>query len=165
MDRIGRNVRDVLNTAWMINDTDRIILTRGHDGPWDLNDTNDENAFTIAAFGAQIELRSIQKRNREDTVRARNDGRKKNKNAYGYRFVRRHPTAGVDHVELDPMAGEILQEIAERILSDETFAVTCATETVRLNRAGIFSPDDCRAVMYGREPKGTRWTRTASRAC
>jgi site-specific DNA recombinase len=163
VDRIGRNARDVLNTAWMIHESGRTILTHGHEGPWDLDDTNDENAFTIAAFGAQIELRAIQKRNREDTVKARNDGRKKNQNAYGYRFVRKSPTAGVDHVEVDPVAAEILRDIADRILSAENFEVTCFTEAARLNRAGILSPSDYRAVMYGREPKGTRWTGGAVR--
>jgi hypothetical protein len=32
-----------------------------------------------------------------------------------------------------------------------------ATEAVRLNRAGVLSPKDHRAVMYGRPPQGTPW--------
>jgi DNA invertase Pin-like site-specific DNA recombinase len=156
--RIGRNVRDVLNTAWMINDRGGLVITHGHDGPWNLDDVNDENNFQMAAWGAQMELRAIQKRNREETVRARAAGIPKNRPAYGYRFVRLIPTGGIHHVEIDPVAAAIIREVAERILSDESGKITCQTEAVRLTRAGVLSPDDHRRVMYGRKPKGGGWT-------
>jgi hypothetical protein len=62
---------------------------------------------------------------------------------------------------VDPEAAGILREIAERILADESGTVTCATEAVRLNRAGVLSPSDYRNVMYGRGPKGRTWTALA----
>lgn len=157
VDRIGRNQRDVLNTGYMIKDTGRILVTYGHDGPWNLDDPADEMRFSMEAFGAQMELRAIQRRNRESTVRAREAGQPKQQNSYGYRYVRLVPTGRVDHVEIDPVAAEIIREVAERILGDESGAITCATEAARLTRAGVLSPADHRAVMYGREPQGKPW--------
>ncbi|MEU0692162.1 hypothetical protein ABZ350_35405, partial [Streptomyces uncialis] len=49
----------------MMRDTGKLLLTYGHDGPWDLDDPNDENRFTMEAWGAQMELRAIQRRNRD----------------------------------------------------------------------------------------------------
>ncbi|MEU7190521.1 recombinase family protein [Streptomyces sp. NPDC045369] len=161
VDRIGRNVVDVLNTGYAMRDAGKLLVTYGHDGPWDLNDPNDENRFTMEAWGAQMELRAIQKRNRDETQRARAAGQPKQKNRYGYRFVRLIPTGNVDHVELDPVASLILRDVAERILADETGTVTVHTEAARLNRAGVLSPADHRAVMYGRKPKGTLWNAKA----
>ncbi|MDB5911080.1 MAG: hypothetical protein JWP34_5197, partial [Massilia sp.] len=80
------------------------------------------------------------------------------KNSYGYRFVRLIPTGKVDHVAIDPVAAEIIREVAERILADETGKVTCATEAARLTRAGVPSPADQRAIAYGRKPSGGPWT-------
>ncbi|MDH6133950.1 site-specific DNA recombinase [Kitasatospora sp. MAA4] len=163
VDRIGRNQRDVLNTGYMIKDSGRLLVTYGHDGPWDLDDPTDEMRFSMEAFGAQVELRSIQRRNRKETVRARSAGEPKQKNSYGYRFVRLVPTAKVDHVEIDPVAAEIIRNVAERILADETGMITVSTEAVRLTREGVLSPADHRAVMYGRSPKGGRWGNRALR--
>ncbi|MGC0317460.1 recombinase family protein [Kitasatospora acidiphila] len=157
VDRIGRNQRDVLNTGYMIKDSGRLLVTYGHDGPWNLDDSADEMRFSMEAFGAQLELRAIQKRNREETKRARAAGQPKQKNSYGYRFVRLVPTGKVDHVEIDPVAAEIIRGVAERILADETGLVTVSTEALRLSRAGVLSPADHRAMMYGRKPKGTHW--------
>ncbi|MFE7115838.1 recombinase family protein [Streptomyces sp. NPDC057654] len=161
VDRIGRNVVDVLNTGYAMRDAGKLLVTYGHDGPWDLDDPNDENQFIAQAWGAQMELRSIQKRNRDETKRARAAGQPKQKNRYGYRFVRLIPTGQVDHVELDPVASLILRDVAERILVDETGKVTVHTEAARLNRAGVLSPADHRSVMYGRKPKGTLWNAKA----
>lgn len=157
VDRIGRNVVDVLNTGYRMRDTGKLLITYGHDGPWNLDDPNDENMFTAQAWGAQMELRAIQKRNREDTVRAREAGEKKNAHAYGYRFVRLVPTGKVHHVEIDPMAAGILRDVAERILACEDGSITVNTEATRLTRAGVLSPADHRSVMYGRAPKGRPW--------
>lgn len=158
VDRIGRNQRDVLNTGYMIKDTGRLLITYGHDGPWDLDDPADEMRFSMEAFGAQMELRAIQKRNREDTVRARKAGEPKQKNSYGYKFVRLIPTGKIDHVAIDDVAHEVAWTAAQRLLADVTGKVTPATEAARLTRAGVLSPADHRAVMYGREPKGSPWT-------
>jgi hypothetical protein len=49
VDRIGRNQRDVLNTAYMIHETRRLLVTHGHDGPWNLDDPNDEMRLSAAA--------------------------------------------------------------------------------------------------------------------
>ncbi|MGH6657497.1 MAG: recombinase family protein [Actinocrinis sp.] len=158
VDRIGRNVQDVLNTGFMIHRTGRLLVTYGHDGPWNLDDTNDETMFMFQALGAQMELRAIQKRNRDETKRARDAGEPKQKNSYGFRFVRLTPTGKVHHVEIDPIAAAVIRDVAERILSDESGTVTYATEAARLTRAAVPSPSDHRALMYGREPQGHPWT-------
>ncbi|MFF0623808.1 recombinase family protein [Streptomyces sp. NPDC004296] len=67
VDRLGRNVVDCLNTGYKMRDEGKILITYGHDGPWDLNGPADENRFTIEARGAQMELRAIQRRNRDAT--------------------------------------------------------------------------------------------------
>ncbi|MFG2370405.1 recombinase family protein [Streptomyces sp. NPDC048504] len=157
VDRIGRNQRDVLNTAYMIHESNRLLITYGHDGPWDLNDANDEMRLSMESFGAQMELRAIQKRNREETERARKAGQPKQQNRYGYRFIRLIPTGKVDHVEIDPDAAKVIRNVARRILADETGQVTVFTESARLNREGVPSPADYRAVAYGRKPKGSIW--------
>ncbi|MFI1940306.1 recombinase family protein [Streptomyces purpureus] len=157
VDRIGRNQRDVLNTAYMIHESGRLLVTYGHAGPWDLDDPNDEMRLSMEAFGAQMELRAIQKRNRDETLRARGAGQPHQKNSYGYQFVRLVPTGKVDHVAIDPVAALIIRDVAERILADETDTVTCSTEAARLTRAGVLSPADHRSVMYGRSPKGSPW--------
>jgi hypothetical protein len=48
-DRPGRHLVDCLNTGYMMRDSG--LLTYGHDGPWDLDDANDENRFTMEAWG------------------------------------------------------------------------------------------------------------------
>lgn len=157
VDRVGRNQRDVLNTAYMIHESGRLLVTYGHDGPWNLDDPADEMRLSMESFGAQMELRAIQKRNRDAARQARADGRPNQLNSYGYRFVRLTPKARIDHVEIDPPAAEIIREVAERLLTDTTGTITPATEAARLTRAGVLSPSDHRAVMYGRKPKGGEW--------
>ncbi len=105
-----------------------------------------------------MELRAIQKRNRDETIRARNAGEPKQRPSYGFMYVRLAPMAKVDHVALDTVAAEIIREVARRILADETAKITCATEAARLTREGIPSPSDRRAQLYGRPVKGGPWT-------
>lgn len=156
VDRIGRDVGDALITGRMMKDTGRLLVTANH-GVWDLTDSAQENQFIAEAWGAQMELRNIQKRNSDAAKNARDSGRPRNKNSYGYRFVRLIPTGKVDHVEIDPGAAKIIREVAQRILDDESGTITVSTEAVRLNKAGVLSPKDHRAVMYGREPEHTPW--------
>jgi len=155
--RIGRDVRDALNTGWMMKDTGRLLVTANH-GIWDLADPSQENQFIAEAWGAQMELRNIQKRNSDAAVNARTSGKPHGPNSYGYRYVRLIPTGKVDHVEVDPQAAAIIRDVAQRILDDESGTITMATEAARLNRTGVLSPRDHRAMMYGREPAGGSWT-------
>ena len=156
VERIGRNMRDSLNTCWLMEESSKLLVTADH-GIWDLTDPAQENQFTALAWGAQMELRAIQKRNRDAAENARASGRPRNKNSYGYRFVRLAPTGKVDHVAIDDEAAAIIRKVAQRILDDESGQITVHTEAARLNREGVLSPKDHRAVMYGREPAGTPW--------
>jgi site-specific DNA recombinase len=142
VDRVGRNVRDTLNTQTLLTGQARVIVTADHAGVWDFTDPNQENEWLIKAWGSQMELRAIQKRNRDETVRARENGEPKQRPSYGYIYIRPAPTAKIDHVELDPVAAEIIREVARRILADETGKVTCATEAARLTREGVPAPLD-----------------------
>jgi site-specific DNA recombinase len=158
VDRIGRCQLDVLLTGRQMTVQGKLLLTYGHNGPWDLTDATDEAMFAMLSIGAQMELRAIQKRNREDTIRARKNGEPKQMPSYGYRYVRLTPTGKVDHVAIDDVAAEIIRNVAERILTDTEGEITHYTEATRLNRQGIPSPTDRRAALYGRPPKGTLWS-------
>jgi hypothetical protein len=105
-----------------------------------------------------MELRAIQKRNRDETVRARENGEPKQRPSYGYVYVRLSPTAKIDHVEIDEVAAEVIREVARRILADETGKITCNTEAARLNREQVPAPSDRRAQLYARPAKGCQWT-------
>ena len=158
VDRVGRNVRDTLNTQ---DAADQPGPCRGHGGSrgvWDFSDPNQENEWLAKAWGSQMELRAIQKRNRDETIRARKAGEPKQRPSYGYMYVRLAPMAKVDHVALDPVGAEIIREVARRILADETGKITIGTEAVRLTREGVPSPGDRRAQLYGRPMKGGPWT-------
>ncbi|MFF2658683.1 recombinase family protein [Kitasatospora sp. NPDC058032] len=157
VDRIGRNVRCVLNTQALLTEQGRLIVTGDHDGIWDFSDPNQENDWMLKAWGSQLELRAIQKRNREETVRAREAGQPKQMPSYGYLYIRLVPMGKVDHVEIDPIAAEIIRDVAKRILSDETGMITYTTEAARLSRNRIPSPSDRRAELYGRKPNGAPW--------
>ncbi|MEU7039857.1 recombinase family protein [Streptomyces varsoviensis] len=175
VDRIGRNLVDCLNTGYRMRDEGKLLVTYGHDGPWDLDDPSDENQFIAQAWGAQMELRSMQRRNRDAVTKARDSGRKYNSHAYGYRYVRIHHRAGIDHVALDhgetmpddirdmEDAAKNMRTIARRILADQTDEITPDTEAARMTRAGHLSPQDHRRVLNGREPKGSPWDGTALR--
>lgn len=158
VDRVGRNVRDTLNTQTLLTGQGRVVVTADHAGVWDFSDPNQENEWLIKAWGSQMELRAIQRRNRDETIRARSAGEPKQRPSYGYFYVRLAPTAKVDHVEIDSVAAEVIREVARRILADETGTITCATEAARLTREGVFSPSDRRAQLYGRTVNGGPWT-------
>ena len=158
VDRVGRNVRDTLNTQALLTEQDRIIVTADHAGVWDFTDPNQENEWLAKAWGSQMELRAIQRRNRDETIRARKAGDPKQKPSYGYMYVRLVPTGKVDHVEIDSVSAGVIREVAQRMLADETGKITCATESARLSREGIPSPADRRAQLYGRPVKGGIWT-------
>ncbi|MFL4489752.1 hypothetical protein ACJ6WD_00670 [Streptomyces sp. VTCC 41912] len=51
VDRLGHNVVDCLNTGYKMRDEGKLLVTYGHDGPWDLDDPTDENRFTMEAWG------------------------------------------------------------------------------------------------------------------
>lgn len=108
-----------------------------------------------------MELRAIQKRNRDETLRARAAGQPRQSPSYGYQYVRLVPMGKVDHVALDPIAAEIIREVARRLLSDGTERITPASEAARLTRAGVACPSDRRAELYGRPKKGSPWGRKA----
>ncbi len=159
VDRIGRNAVDVLNTAYTNHRAGRLLVTADHVGLWDLTDQNQESELLLKSMGAQMEHRAIKKRNQDETLRARAAGQPKQMPSYGYLYVRLVPTGKVDHVALDPIASEIIRNVAERILADETGTITVATEAIRLTRAGVPSPSDRRAQLYGRPLKGNPWGR------
>lgn len=71
VDRLGRNVVDCLNTGYKMRDEGKLLVTYGHESPWDLDDRVDENRFTMEAWGAQMELRAIQRRNRSAMEKTR----------------------------------------------------------------------------------------------
>ena len=77
VDRVGRNVRDTLKTQELLTGQDRVVVTADHAGVWDFSDPNQENEWLAKAWGSQMELRAIQKRNRDETIRARNAGEPK----------------------------------------------------------------------------------------
>jgi DNA invertase Pin-like site-specific DNA recombinase len=156
--RVGRNVRDVLNTQQLLTDQGRLIVTADHDGIWDFTDPNEENMWLMLAWGGQMELRQIQKRNRHESDRARAAGDPKQRPSYGYMFVRLSPTARIDHVAIDEVAAGVIREVARRILADQTGKITCATEAARLNREQVPAPSDRRAELYARPKRGHVWT-------
>ncbi|MEV7236277.1 transposase [Streptomyces sp. NPDC051020] len=149
VDRLGRNVVDCLNTGYKMRDEKKMLVTYGHDGPWELDDPADENRFTMEAWGAQMELRAIQRRNRDATIKIRAVGRPKGKPSYGFQYVRKVMRGKVDHVELHPHASEVIRDVARRILADPE-NVTTSSEAARLNRAGeVRFPRDAEDVDRG----------------
>ena len=77
VDRVGRNVRDTLNTQTLLTGHGRVIVTADHAWVWDFTGPNQENEWLIQAWGSQMELRAIQKHNRDETARARENGEPK----------------------------------------------------------------------------------------
>jgi site-specific DNA recombinase len=47
VDRVGRNVRDTLNTQTLLTGQGRVIVTADHAGVWDFTDGNQENEWLI----------------------------------------------------------------------------------------------------------------------
>jgi len=64
----ARNVRDTLNTQTLLTSQDRVVVTADHAGVWDFSDPNQENEWLAKAWGSQMELPAIQKRNRDETL-------------------------------------------------------------------------------------------------
>ncbi|MFG2862160.1 recombinase family protein [Streptomyces sioyaensis] len=157
VDRIGRNVRDVLNTAYTIHEVGQLLVTADHPGVWNLDDPNEESELLVKALGAQLEHRATKKRIQDEHVRARKAGQPKKKPSYGYQYIRRFPTGKVDEVALHPESSKQIRNVARRILADTSGEITLCTEIARLNRERVLSPHDLLAVMYGREPKGIAW--------
>ncbi|MFJ3847341.1 recombinase family protein [Streptomyces albidoflavus] len=159
VDRLGRNQRDILNTAYENHESGRKLVTYGHQGLWDLDDPIDEQRLSYESLGAQQELRNIQKRNRSNQSTTIKRGRPNGKNRYGYRYVRLHEGGRIDHVEIDKFAHGVLLHVGERILADKTGSITLSTEVVRLTRdPKTLSPGDYRSQLRGRPIKGTAWT-------
>ncbi|MFF2618106.1 recombinase family protein [Kitasatospora sp. NPDC058046] len=156
VDRIGRNQVDTLVTAYENKAAGRHLVTADHPGLWDLDDSNQETEFSIKSLGAQMEHRSIKKRVQDETKRAVAAGQVNCKPSYGYRNVR-DKAGKITGREFEPGAQANIQEVARRILADSTGKITVYSEAARLTRAGVLSPDDWRAVMYGREPQGKPW--------
>ncbi|MFI6288505.1 recombinase family protein [Streptomyces sp. NPDC051018] len=158
VDRIGRNLRDILNTAHTNHEQGRKLVTADHVGLWDLDSPSDEQELAIKALGAQMEHRAVRTRNQDDTVRARERGRKKSAPSYGYMFVRSFPNGPITGLGVHEHATAVAREMKDRILADETGMVTRATEAARLTRSGELSPKDHLRVLYGKEPLGSPWT-------
>ncbi|MGW2391542.1 recombinase family protein [Streptomyces lydicamycinicus] len=157
VDRVGRNVRDVLNTAYTIHEAGQLLVTADHAGVWNLDDPNEESELLVKALGAQLEHRATKKRIQDEHVRARKAGQPKKQPSYGYQYIRYIPTGKVVEVGLHPEAARQIRNVARRILADTSGEITICTEVARLTREGVFSPRDLLAVMYGREPKGIPW--------
>ncbi|MFF0557891.1 recombinase family protein [Streptomyces sp. NPDC004266] len=162
VDRLGRNVVDCLNTGYKMRDEGKLLVSYGHEGVWNLDDPNDENRFTMEAWGAQMELRAIQRRNRDATKKIRAAGRPKGKPSYGFRYVRTVPNGRFERVELHPHAAEVLRTVAGRIRADPE-NVSPSSEAARLNRLGEPAPVDHLAVMYGKVATGRPWYPTSLR--
>lgn len=165
VDQIGRDLLSVLSVGRHMTLTRRLILTHDHDGPWDLKDENDEQQFTFKALLAQGELRSIQRRTGQTAVNMREIGRKYERISYGFKYVPVGDGWVVDHIALDQEAADVMREAARRIATawqnrkpDRRATISCSTEIKRLNQAGVLSPNDHRAVQYGKEPKGIPWS-------
>lgn len=157
VDRIGRNLLDVLTVGYFMRDNGKLLYTRGHYGPWDLNDPIDEQNFSFQALGAQMEHRATKRRVGESADEMRKNGKKWGRLAHGYRYVRKGESRKVDHIAIDPEVLAYLEECADRLLADETGLVTEKSEARRLTMAGILTPADYRRVNRGLAPTGAAW--------
>lgn len=89
-----------------LRDEKKLLVTYGHDGPWEMDDLADENRFTMEAWGAQLELRAIRRRNRDTTIKTRAAGRTKGKPSYGFQYERIAETrANRERLRFDREAG------------------------------------------------------------
>ncbi|MEV5849354.1 recombinase family protein [Streptomyces sp. NPDC051985] len=158
VDRIGRNARDVLNTAYETYESGQLLITADHPGVWDLSDPDQESELLVKALGAQIEHRSTRRRIQDEHVRARKAGQPKKQPSYGYMYVRRVPMGKVEKIVFHPDSSKEIRNVAKRILTDTTDKITISTEIARLSREGVLTPRDLLAVMYGRKPKMRPWT-------
>ena len=161
VDRIGRDLFDILGVARYLTSTGRSIYTHGHDGPWNLHDRYDEQNFNFQAFGAHMELRAIQQRTGQTAENMRDSGLKYGTLAYGYRYVRIGESRTVDHIEIDAAPAKILRTVAQRILADETGQITTSSEARRLTSEGVPTSADYRRMRKGLAPTGAAWGHTA----
>jgi DNA invertase Pin-like site-specific DNA recombinase len=164
VDRIGRTLVDVLVTAYHLRDNGKLIITRGHNGPWDLYDSNDELAFSFQAMAAQSELRNIQRRSGESRERQRKTGQKVGRLAYGYRYMRKGESRVVEGIAIDPAILAILKESGDRLLADRTGLITVTSEARRLTLKGVLTDTDYRRVLRGLEPDGIAWNGSTLKA-
>lgn len=158
VDRIGRNVRDVLNTAYTIHEKGQILLTADHSGPWNLDDSQQETDLLVRALGAQLEHRETRKRSNESRVSSRQRGRVSALPSYGYMHVRPVPNQPVASTVFNPIPCKEIRKVARRILLDQTGEITPNSERVRLNREGVLTPRDELLKLYGKEPRGGIWS-------
>ncbi|MEU6477010.1 hypothetical protein ABZ858_08965 [Streptomyces sp. NPDC047017] len=133
VDRLGRNV-----------------VAYGHEGVWNLDDPNDENRFTREAWGAQMELRAIQRRNRDATKKIRAAGRPKGKPSYGFRYVRTMPNGRGRQRRTAPACGGESHGPSPTASLADPENVTPSSEGARLNRLDELASADHLAVMYGK---------------
>ncbi|MFI6359846.1 hypothetical protein ACIBJF_46460 [Streptomyces sp. NPDC050743] len=107
----------------------------------------------MEAWGAQMELRAIQRRNRNATQKMRAAGRPKGKPSYGFQYVRTVMGGKIDHVALHPQASTVIRTVARRILADPE-NVTTSSEAARLNRAGEHPEAEQECAGQGAGPTG-----------
>jgi hypothetical protein len=69
--------------------------------------------------------------------------------SYGHRLVCTCPSGKVDHVETDPVAAQVIHEMAARLLADDTGMITTCTEAAP-DPGRVFSPADHRACRCRR---------------
>lgn len=134
VDHLGRNVVDCLSAGCKGRDEGRLLVTFGHDGPWNVDYPTDEHHFTIVVWGrpdgAVCDPASESQCHREDTC-----GRWADVQA-----VLRVPVDAHCHgrphrpAELYPHASKVLREAARRTLADPE-NVTPSSQAARLNRA------------------------------
>ena len=161
VDRVGRNVRDTLNTQALLTGQDRIVVTADHAGVWVFQ--RSEPGKRVAGQGVGVADGAARdpeaQPGRDGSGRARR-GSPSSARLTGTCTCGCAPMAKVDHVELDPVGAEIIREVARRILADETGKITI--------RDGSGAPDARgnsrrRATgapqLYGRPVKGGPWTR------
>ncbi|MFZ4139111.1 hypothetical protein ACOZE6_32335, partial [Streptomyces koyangensis] len=71
VDHLGRNVVDCLSAGCKGRDEGRLLVTFGHDGPWNVDYPTDEHHFTIVVWGrpdgAVCDPASESQCHREDT--------------------------------------------------------------------------------------------------
>ena len=129
-------MRDTLNTQELLTGQSRLIVTADHKDVWDFSDPNQERSGWSRRGGRRMELRAIQERNRDEAQRARAAGQPRQITSYGYQYIRLVPMGKVDHVEIDPVAAEVIREVARRLLADGTGTVTAASEGCPFDAGG-----------------------------
>lgn len=165
VDRLGRNVVDCLNTGYKMRDEKKMLVTYGHDGAWNLDDSADENRFTMEAWGAQMELRAIQRRNRDATVKTRAAGRPKGKPSYGFQYVRKVMGGKIDQVELHPHASEVTPvEVSDDAGVDRDSSTLYVRDLSAVNRPSAGGASIATKFPGHRRVAALAWTAACDRA-